>query len=104
MSDGRAPDPAPFDHGAVTVPTANGAWFDAWRATPAAPTSVAVVVLQEIFGVTRKIRGYCDMFAARGYRATVCTSRPSPDEAHRCGAAVIGSRRHEEQTWTSPDR
>ena len=43
--------------------------FSGYLAEPAAPTGRAVVVLQEIFGVTRKIRAYCDLFAQAGYTA-----------------------------------
>lgn len=43
--------------------------FRAYLAQPAEPARRAVVVLQEIFGVTRKIRGYCDLFARAGYTA-----------------------------------
>jgi carboxymethylenebutenolidase len=43
--------------------------FDAWHVAPASPNGCAVVVLQEIFGVTRKIRGYCGLLARHGYVA-----------------------------------
>ncbi len=43
--------------------------FRGYLAQPAEPTRRAVVVLQEIFGVTRKIRGYCDLFGSAGYDA-----------------------------------
>lgn len=52
----------------VQITTGDGS-FDAAVATPANPNGHAVVVLQEIFGVTRKIRGYCEMFAREGYTA-----------------------------------
>jgi carboxymethylenebutenolidase len=41
----------------------------AYLAQPAEPARRAIVVLQEIFGVTRKIRAYCDLFARAGYTA-----------------------------------
>ena len=43
--------------------------FGGYLAEPAVPSGRAVVVLQEIFGVTRKIRSYCDLFARAGYTA-----------------------------------
>jgi carboxymethylenebutenolidase len=48
---------------------ADGAAFNAHIADPEQPNGCGIVVLQEIFGVTKKIRGYCDMFAAAGYVA-----------------------------------
>ena len=38
-------------------------------ANPSAPTHCALIVLQEIFGVTSKIRRYCEMFARDSYAA-----------------------------------
>lgn len=43
--------------------------FGGYLAEPATPTGRAVVIVQEIFGVTRKIRAYCDLFASAGYTA-----------------------------------
>ncbi len=43
--------------------------FRGYLAQPDAQSGRAVVVLQEIFGVTRKIRAYCDLFANAGYSA-----------------------------------
>lgn len=43
--------------------------FDAYLATPARPNGVAVVVLQEIFGVNANIRGTVDGFADAGFVA-----------------------------------
>ena len=43
--------------------------FDAYLAAPAMPNGVAVVVLQEIFGVNANIRGICDDLADSGYVA-----------------------------------
>lgn len=53
----------------VQVPARAGGAFDAYVARPQAPSDIAMVVLQEIFGVTRKIRAYCDLFARQGYLA-----------------------------------
>lgn len=43
--------------------------FAAYLSTPETPNGVAVVVLQEIFGVNANIRGLCDRFADAGYAA-----------------------------------
>lgn len=43
--------------------------FAAYLAAPAQPNGVAVVVLQEIFGVNANIRAIADGFAAKGYVA-----------------------------------
>lgn len=51
---------------AVHVQTADGT-FAATFAKPSAPTHCALIILQEIFGVTSKIRRYCEMFARDGY-------------------------------------
>lgn len=53
----------------VQIQSADGVSFDAYIAEPEQPNGCGIVVLQEIFGVTKKIRGYCDMFAAAGYVA-----------------------------------
>jgi len=52
----------------ISVSTPDGS-FDAALSRPAAPNGNAVVVVQEIFGVTKKIRAYCDIFAREGYLA-----------------------------------
>jgi carboxymethylenebutenolidase len=52
----------------VFVSTADGT-FSAAFAAPHAPTKKAIIVLQEIFGVTPKIRRYCELFARDGYAA-----------------------------------
>ena len=43
--------------------------FDAYLSRPANPNGHAVIVLQEIFGVTTAIRGIADRFAEDGYLA-----------------------------------
>lgn len=43
--------------------------FAAYLAVPATPNGVAIVVLQEIFGVNANIRAIADGFAAQGYVA-----------------------------------
>ena len=52
----------------VPVSTPDGT-FSAAFVAPSAPTKRALIVLQEIFGVTQKIRRYCDLFARDGYAA-----------------------------------
>ena len=55
----------------MSIASADGGHFDAYVAKPEGETDRAVVVLQEIFGVTRKVRAYADMFAREGYLAVV---------------------------------
>lgn len=43
--------------------------FSAYLSAPDRPNGVAVIVLQEIFGVNANIRGIADSFAAQGYVA-----------------------------------
>lgn len=43
--------------------------FDAYVATPEAPTKAAIIVIQEIFGVNEGIRRKCDGWARAGYLA-----------------------------------
>lgn len=49
--------------------TANNVKFSAYRADPEGPPKGAVVVLQDVFGVTADIRKIADDFAAAGYVA-----------------------------------
>jgi carboxymethylenebutenolidase len=51
------------------IKSADGPSFNAHISQPEQPNGCGVVVLQEIFGVTKKIRGYSDLFAAAGYVA-----------------------------------
>lgn len=51
------------------VPAGNGEGFHAYVALPAKPNGHAVIVLQEIFGVTADIRNLADRYAAEGYLA-----------------------------------
>lgn len=54
--------------GAIIQLTADdGHVLDAYRSAPAAPSSKALVVIQEIFGVNNHIKGLCDRFAEEGY-------------------------------------
>lgn len=55
-------------HEDIRVRSADGE-FAAYLATPDAPNGVAVVVLQEIFGVNANIRAIADAFAGAGYIA-----------------------------------
>ena len=52
----------------IQVPATDGA-FSAAFAVPRSPSKKALIVLQEIFGVTSKIRRYCELFASDGYAA-----------------------------------
>jgi len=47
----------------------DGGEFSAYLALPAGGRGPGVVVLQEIFGVNRYLRGVCDWYAARGFVA-----------------------------------
>jgi carboxymethylenebutenolidase len=47
----------------------DGHRFEAYEALPAGTPHGAIVVIQEIFGVTRHIRAVADQYAAAGFRA-----------------------------------
>ncbi|MES2535026.1 MAG: dienelactone hydrolase family protein [Pseudomonadota bacterium] len=51
------------------IDAGNGQRFDAYVSIPANPNGHAVIVLQEIFGVTPQVRGVADRFAEDGYLA-----------------------------------
>lgn len=53
----------------IELTASDGASFSAYRADPADAPKGAVVVLQDVFGVTPEIRKIADAFAARGYVA-----------------------------------
>lgn len=53
----------------VPVRSFDGGEFSAYLALPAGGRGPGIVVLQEIFGVTRNLRSVCDWFAARGFLA-----------------------------------
>ncbi|WP_128927684.1 dienelactone hydrolase family protein [Bradyrhizobium guangxiense] len=53
----------------IELTASDGASFSAYRAEPADTPKGAVVVLQDVFGVTAEIRKVADAFAARGYVA-----------------------------------
>ncbi|MCZ2105213.1 MAG: dienelactone hydrolase family protein [Comamonadaceae bacterium] len=53
----------------VTLKSADGFEFPAWEAQCFGTARMAVVVVQEIFGVNAHIRSVADRFAARGYHA-----------------------------------
>lgn len=55
-------------HADIDVATAEGT-FSAYISVPTTPNGVAVVVLQEIFGVNTNIRAIADGFADAGYAA-----------------------------------
>lgn len=52
-----------------TVAASDDRSFKAYVSEPARPNGHAVIVLQEIFGVTRHVRGIADRFAEDGYLA-----------------------------------
>lgn len=51
------------------IDAGDGRHFDAYVSRPAAPNGRAIIVLQEIFGVTGAIREVADRYAAEGYLA-----------------------------------
>lgn len=51
----------------VTVKSADGSEFQAYRAVPASGSGPVVVLLQEIFGVNQHIREVADFYAEEGY-------------------------------------
>ena len=53
----------------VTVPAGDGQTFQAYVSRPARPNGRAIVILQEIFGVTHAIREVADRYADEGYLA-----------------------------------
>ena len=53
----------------IELTASDGASFSAYRAEPADSPKGAVVVLQDVFGVTPEIRKVADAFAAKGYVA-----------------------------------
>jgi len=53
----------------ITLKAADGHQFSAYKVTPKGKPKGAIVVIQEIFGVNRHIRGLTDGFAADGYLA-----------------------------------
>jgi len=83
----------------------DGASFSAYRAEPADTPRGAVVVLQDIFGVTPAIRKVADAFAAKGYVAIAPSlfDRVKPgvslghDEGGKAEGAAIGAQVSNEQ-------
>ena len=53
----------------TSIDAAEGGRFDAYVSTPSQANGQAVIVLQEIFGVTSAVRGIADRFAQDGYLA-----------------------------------
>ncbi len=83
----------------IELTASDGASFSAYRADPADTPKGAVVVLQDVFGVTPEIRKVTDTFAAAGYvaiapslfdRVKPGTSR-GHDDAGQAEAAVISA-------------
>jgi carboxymethylenebutenolidase len=83
----------------IQLTAGDGSTFSAYRADPAQPAKGAVVVLQDIFGITADVRKAADGFAAAGYRAIVPSlfDRVKPgavlgtDAAGRAEAAEISA-------------
>ena len=65
-----------------SIDAGNGRQFNAHVSIPARPNGHAVIVLQEIFGVTGAIRGIADRFAEDGYLAY------APDLFWRAGPGI----------------
>jgi carboxymethylenebutenolidase len=53
----------------IELKAADGHRLDAYEALPAGKTLGAIIVIQEIFGVTRHIRAVADQYAAAGFRS-----------------------------------
>ena len=53
----------------ITLTASDGFKLGGYRADPAGPPKVAIVVIQEIFGVNLHIRAVCDRLASAGYVA-----------------------------------
>jgi carboxymethylenebutenolidase len=51
----------------ITLTASDGFKLGGYRADPASPPKVAIVVIQEIFGVNHHIRAVCDRLASAGY-------------------------------------
>lgn len=51
----------------ISLQAEDGHTLEAWLSTPVQQPRAGIVVLQEIFGLTRHIRTVCDDFAAAGY-------------------------------------
>ncbi len=66
----------------TTLTAADGFSFPAWVSEPIGPAKGAVVVLQEVFGVTAHIRAVTDRYCAAGYLAV------APSTFHRVKAGV----------------
>ena len=54
---------------AITLTASDGFKLGGYRADPSSKPKVAIVVIQEIFGVNSHIRNVCDRFAKEGYVA-----------------------------------
>jgi carboxymethylenebutenolidase len=89
----------------IELTAKDGASFSAYRADPTESPKGAVVVLQDVFGVTAEIRKVADGFAAMGYVAIAPSlfDRVRPgvslgyDEGSRTEGAAIGAEVGREQ-------
>src|SRR6266576_1898425 len=57
------------EHAMVTIKSFDGGEFNGYLALPAGGSGPGIVVLQEIFGINRHIRGVADWYAAHGFVA-----------------------------------
>ncbi|MBW7973690.1 dienelactone hydrolase family protein [Bradyrhizobium sp. BR 10289] len=89
----------------IELTASDGTSFTAYRAEPADTPKGAVVVLQDVFGVTPEIRKVADAFAAKGYVAIAPSlfDRVKPgvslghDEGGRAEGAAISAQIGNEQ-------
>jgi carboxymethylenebutenolidase len=89
----------------IQLTASDGASFSAYRAEPADAPKGAVVVLQDVFGVTPEIRRVADAFAAKGYVAIAPSlfDRVKPganfghDEGSKAEGAAISAQIGKEQ-------
>ena len=81
----------------IELTAGDGSSFSAYRADPTETPKGAVVVLQDIFGVTPEIQKVADAFAAKGYVAIAPLlfdrvtpgSSPNPDQSGQVDGAAI---------------
>ncbi|MBR0962406.1 dienelactone hydrolase family protein [Bradyrhizobium japonicum] len=89
----------------IELTASDGGRFSAYRAEPAETPKGAVVVLQDVFGVTPEIRKVADAFAAKGYVAVAPSlfDRVKPgaslghDEGGKAEGAAISAQIGKEQ-------
>lgn len=89
----------------VQMVAADGHSLSGYEAMPTGEVRGGVVVLQEIFGVTRHIRAVCDDLAAQGYRAIAPALfdriRPAIELPYSQEGALEGRDLREQVGWTA---